>query len=301
MSDIVLVEAWRFPVKSCAGEQLHGQIEVTPMGIDGDRMFGVLDVDKQRLCSLKQPAYQPLAAVEARYRQNRLLLSHAALGDLLVDIRTGQATHESITVLDDKVGGVDQGDDAAEYFSRLLDKNCRLVGLPDGHSRSVDPDYRSDEHQTSYTDGYPLTLHTVASLDAVRKQLQVPANSDSMPSLNNRQVRSNLIINGEGFQEDHLRNIRIGSSALEIGKACTRCVMTELYVDDAGKVSRSPGTLGALRELGRYGFAGTNSTPKSIFAQNLLVAQPGVIAIGGDVTITHRSTDINWQSNQPTV
>lgn len=50
----ILAEAWRFPIKSCAGEPLLGEFLVTETGIEGDHEFGILDVAMNRLCSLKK-------------------------------------------------------------------------------------------------------------------------------------------------------------------------------------------------------------------------------------------------------
>lgn len=299
----ILAEAWRFPIKSCAGEPLLEEFVVTETGIVGDHDFGILDVAKNRLCSLKHPDDRPLAAVRASLDDERQILrfSHPTNGDEWVDVEEGypDSDGEDFTVLDDVVSGVYQGDDAADYFSELLHRNVRLVRVPDNHTRQVDPLFlpgRND--QTTFTDGYPLTIHTVQSMNMLQEKV-------TNQWISNAQIRSNLVIHyplaedwGLGAPEDRWREFQIGGIKVKIAKASSRCVMTELFVDpESGKVSRIHSTLGALKELGRVGFNGTCERPKPLFAQNALVLEPGVVCIRDAVEfdgIQAQNNAVNW-------
>ena len=297
----ILAEAWRFPIKSCAGQPLLGEFQVTATGIEGDREFGILDVEKNRICSLKNPKDRPLAAVVASFDEDRKILrfSHPTHGSDWIHAENGQPDFEDFTVLDDVVSGVDQGEGAADYFSELLHKYVRLVRVPQNHVRLVDPLYLPDRiDQTLFTDGYPLTIHTIQSMNMLR---------DSMPQvwLTNAQIRSNLIIHypvpddwSLGAPEDRWREFKVGGAELKVTKASSRCVMTELFVNpETGVVSRIPSTLDALKEMGRVGFNGTCEKPKPLFAQNTLILKPGTMCVKDPVSfagVGAQNNRVNW-------
>lgn len=231
-----------------------------------------------------------------------LRFSHPAHGSEWIDVEEGHPDsdyYEGFTVLDDTVSGVDQGDAAADYFSDLLHKNVRLVKTSQNHTRRVDPLFLTGRnHQTLFTDGYPLTIHTVQSMNMLQ---------EAMPQqwLTNAQIRSNLIIHypladnwSLGAPEDRWRAFKVGGVELQVVKASSRCVMTELFVNaETGRVERVPSTLTTLRELGRVGFNGTCDTPKPLFAQNTLVIAPGIMSLRDPVTfagLQAQSNPVNW-------
>lgn len=298
MSEGTLAEVWRYPVKSLGGEQLSGTVFVGPLGIIYDRQFGVLDVEKERLCSLKTPDYRQLGAVRASMinEDGQLHLEHPEHGELIVEPLIGHGDRRNIGVLDDQTSGVDQGDEAATYLTEYLalGRSFRLVRTAIGHERAVDPNYLNIRHYTSFSDGYPLTLHTVQAAAAVAAAV----GGEFVPG--SHQWRSNLVINapGDAFALDYWRQLRIARVSLDLPKASTRCIMTELYETKDGVIQHVGGTLQALRDLGRAGFNGTVKTPKPLFAQNAVVLEEGSLSDGDNVILAFADDLPNWTVDQ---
>lgn len=287
-----VAEVWRYPVKSLGGEQITGEVDLTLMGIEGDRSFGVVDLEKGRMCSLKTPSYRPLAAVRASLQENGDVLRLAYAGEELdVTTRRGGTGTTAFTIFDEQLFGLDQGDEPAKFFSDILKRKSRLVGLATDHDRQADPAYIEGRHQTSFTDGYPLTFHSQQSIEAVRRAV---IDDSYLPG--SEQIRSNLVLEGlNEFEEALLRHLLFESGAVAaVMKASSRCVMTETYVEADGSVVHKEGTLQALRYLGQFGLNGTTKRPKPLLAQNALVTRPGVISSGMRVDAPDKSSQPNW-------
>jgi epoxide hydrolase-like predicted phosphatase len=94
-----------------------------------------------------------------------------------------------VTVHRKECQGVDQGDEAAAWFSGLLDADCRLVRFTGRRATS------RGEGEVMYADGYPLLVISAESLDDLNTRLD-----DPLPM---NRFRPSLVIEGLGpYGED---------------------------------------------------------------------------------------------------
>ncbi len=243
---------WRYPVKSMQGEAREA-VDVGPLGIVGDRRWGVQVTESGRILSAK--------------REGRLLLGEAATTDTLaISLPSGQC-----------LAGVGPATDAA--LSTWLERPVRLIEADPDSAPTFESqaDQMDDASGTvtwqgrpgGFVDSSPIHLVTTASLRAVRNQ---------RPDLDwqIRRFRPNLLIDAPGDEriEDAWigRRCSIGSVEVEIVKACERCAMTTRM--QPGGVERQPGVLKHLiREAhGNFGVLGR-------------VVRPGPIGLNVAVTV----------------
>lgn len=107
---------WRFPVKSMVGESMS-ELEVTRRGVHADRLWAVHDVERN-------------ATISAR-RQPRLLQLRASYDGTPPPAAGPGRTHP--VIITDPTGAQHHSDDPAihQVLSEFLDRDVRLVGLPD--------------------------------------------------------------------------------------------------------------------------------------------------------------------------
>lgn len=215
----MVVHLWRYPVKSCGGEQ-RGDLEVVPDGIDGDRAWGVRSTETGRILTGRQVPELLMASVRVAGGVPELTLPD---GSTLVGC--GAAT------------------DAA--LSAWLGRGVELVeaaGAPRGRSQAfveaVDEDGESFEWELPegrFVDLLPLLVVTTASLDAGRA-LHPDGDWDV------RRFRPNLVVHadGDGFVEDAWagRAVRIGEVELDAVAPCSRCTM--VIRPQPGGIDRDP-------------------------------------------------------------
>jgi uncharacterized protein YcbX len=200
-----LTELWRYPVKSMAGERLEAAA-AEPDGLEGDRRFGVADLDTGHLLSAK--------------REGRLLLAAACLVDGAPRITLpggerldgpGRATDRALSEWLGRPVALVEASDEVPTFVAQEDED-------DDASRSVTWDGQPDR----LVDSSPLHLLTTASLRAMARQ---------RPDLSWHvaRFRPNLVVEAGGDEraEDSWLGAacEVGPVRLAITKPCTRCVM----------------------------------------------------------------------------
>ena len=261
-----------YPVKSC-GAVRHESVGVGAFGFDWDRRWMVVDADGKFVTQRSHPR---LALVRARVEGTGLFLDAPGAASLEVDLYKSRGPVGAATVWKDTVPAWDEGEAAAEWFSRWLGTTVRLARFPDDAVRPVNPVYSPEPARTAFSDGYPVLLATTASLDELNRRLAVRG---AMPVTLDR-FRPNVVVSGGGlepFAEDGWKRIRIGAVEFDVVKPCTRCVMTT--TDQTTAAIPEPGEpLATLATFRRW-------EGQVIFAQNLVHRGTGRIRVGDPVTI----------------
>lgn len=167
---------------------------------------------------------------------------------------------------------------ADAWFSKVLDKPCRLVFMPDTTRRTVDPTYAHHDEQgrpsvVSFADGYPYLLIGQASLDDLNRRLAEP--------IEMLRFRPNIVVSGSTpYDEDAWQAFTIGDMTFYGVKPCARCVLTT--IDPAtGQKGREP-----LHTLATY----RQWKHKILFGQNVLPGSTvgGVLRVGQPVAVVSR-------------
>lgn len=150
---------------------------------------------------------------------------------------------------------MDQGDEAAAWFSDWLGASVRLVHFADGYMRKLDPRYavNADDH-TGFADGYPILIISAESLRELNSRLERP--------LPMNRFRPNLVVKGcRPFEEDVWKQIRIGGVELAIVKPCPRCVVTTIDQETLAEGKEPLRTLHKFRQQAGGAMFGQNTIP----------------------------------------
>ena len=257
------------PVKSC--RPVHPESwSLAETGLELDRAWMLID-DTGRFISQRQ--VPGMAVIRTTINEDHILVEHPDLPALPIPrlMESGPETRAVRLHQADRLG-IDEGDLIANWFSRALGRNCRLVrSVPD-----VDP-WRNPEPEgeaanTRFPDLYPVLVANTASLEASFPDGRFPM----------ARFRPNLVIDSpEPFAEDHWLRLRIGDVELELVKPCARCKVTTIDQDTGQAGGPEP-----LQTLSR-----TRSwNNKAIFGWNALVRKPGMVRSGDPVQVLQNRT-----------
>jgi len=186
MTRLKVVQLWRYPVKSMAGERVTATA-VHATGFEGDRRWGVVDRETGRVLTAK--------------RDKRLLFASAHL------IATD---HVEIRLPDGSLA-----DDAA--LSRWLDRPVAVE-----RAGSVGGIYENPRDFKSETDWVTWQGPPEAWHDSARVSLVSTA---TLGHWDQRRFRPNVVLEGHGEDALVRHRIQIGGVALEVTKQIDRCVM----------------------------------------------------------------------------
>lgn len=254
-----------YPIKACRGIEV-GSACVERMGLEHDRRMMVVTPEGR---FLTQREYPRLALVAPKIIDGTLELSAPNYDSIQVGVQTS-GTPIHVDIWKSKgVHAIDQGEDAARWFSDWLGRQVRLVHFADGYRRKVNEQYavNADDH-TAFADGYPILLISEEGLQDLNSRLESP--------LPMNRFRPNLVVRGgEPFAEDTWNRIRIGSVELAVVKPCARCVVTTI---DKDTLERSKEPLKALAGYRRHQHG-------VIFGQNVIPLNEGRVGLGMTVEI----------------
>ncbi|MDY7106372.1 MAG: MOSC N-terminal beta barrel domain-containing protein [Actinomycetota bacterium] len=185
-----LLEIWRYPVKSLGGERLE-HAELTPLGIDGDRRWGVRDdATGNILTGRREPGLLMLSAVHQGPGERPLVTS--ASGDKL-----------------------DTDADLSDHLGRPV---TLLAAGDEGGTYEVPLDPGVEEDWASWQ-GPGLAWH-----DSPKSRVSL-VGTDTLRSWDIRRFRTNLVLRGGG--EDSLvgSRMQLGGATFDVTKPIDRCVM----------------------------------------------------------------------------
>ena len=255
-----------YPIKACRGFEVQSA-QVECMGLEHDRRMMVVTMEGK---FLTQREYPRLAHVIPALKDGTLTLSAPGYDSIHLGIRSTGTLWPVDIWRSTGVHAIDQGEEAAQWFSDWLGASVRLVHIADGYKRKLNPQYavHEDDH-TGFADGYPILLISEESLQDLNTRLvegPVPMN----------RFRPNLVVRGcEPYAEDTWNKIKIGDVELAVVKPCARCVVTTIDKETLEQGKEPLKTLGKYRkhELG------------AIFGQNVIPLNRGSLQLGMNVEI----------------
>ena len=254
-----------YPIKACRGVEVVSSC-VSRMGLEHDRRMMVVTPAGEFLAQREIPR---LALVAPKFKDEALELSAPNYESIQVAIQTS-GTSWPVNIWKSKgVYAIDQGDEAARWFSDWLGAEVRLVHIADGYKRLVNESYaiNEDDH-TAFADGYPILLTSEEGLDDLNAHLESPVPMN--------RFRPNIVVKGCGpFEEDTWNRIRIGDVELAVVKPCARCEVTTIDKETLAQ-SKEP-----LKTLGKY----RKQKLGAIFGQNVIPLNGGSIRLGMNVEV----------------
>lgn len=202
-----IAELWRYPVKSLLGERLPS-LSFVDDGVDGDRLWGILDRGDGRILTAR--------------REPRLLFAASCIGAGNVPLITlpdgrmltgrGPATDDALSAWLGKpvslVSAVELDASCAEYFADATDDSSQAIEwtMPKGR----------------FVDAYPVLVMSTAGL-------RDGAAAHTAGAWDVRRFRPNVLIemDGEGWLEDGWAelSLRVGTAQLAPRRRCIRCTM----------------------------------------------------------------------------
>ena len=272
---MIVSELCVYPLKSCQGISIK-QAEVRSQGFLGDRNM-MLVSSKGKFLTQRQ--YPQLAKVQVKIVEQNIILrvEDESLPPLTFTPNLTGAIIE-VEIWRDRLMAIDQGDEVAQWFHRLLNldltKACRLVRQSPKHIRLLDKKYPNDNDQPiSFADNYPIMLTNTASLEELNQRI-VEIHQQQKQAIPMNRFRPNIVVDTtEPFIEDNWSLIQIGDIRFTVKKPSSRCIITTIDQKQGTKnqLKEPLNTLGTFRQLSEQGV---------MFGENMIPQNEGIIQVG---------------------
>jgi uncharacterized protein len=214
-----------YPIKSCAGVNVTDGLLIET-GLEFDRAWMVVDAYGMFVSQRHLPR---MALIQPTLKSQEMVLRAPGMMALHVALDTVEKATE-VQVWDDKVAAYDMGDLAAQWFSDFLGQPLRLVRFDPEQKRLSDKAWTGDINaENAFSDGFPLLVTSIASLDEMNRRLRLAG----QPDITLARFRPNLVLDGlDAHGEDHLDEISFataeGEICLKLVKPCTRCTIPDV-------------------------------------------------------------------------
>ncbi|XP_002528142.2 mitochondrial amidoxime-reducing component 1 [Ricinus communis] len=213
-----------YPVKSCRGISVS-HAPLTPTGFRWDRNWMVLNDRGRARTQRNEPR---LALVEVELPQEAFLddweptkdsymvIKAPGMPVLKISLAKPQEISDGVSIWEWCGSALDEGVEAAKWFSDYLGKPSWLVRFNSGLEIRPVVDNYAPGHKVMFTDFGPYLVASQGSLDELNKHLKEPV------SIN--RFRPSILIDGcEPFSEDLWKEVRINKFTFEGVKLCARC------------------------------------------------------------------------------
>jgi uncharacterized protein YcbX len=265
MKTLSISQLFVYPVKSTGGLNVSS-LELDSRGPKFDRHWMLVDGKNRFLTQRKHPKMCMIGTV---INGQSLILT--APDKAACEVSGSTTVERIVQVWNDEVIALDCGDEVAGWLSDYLQKECRLVCMPEHSQRLVDPDFAADKQTVGFADGFPTMLVSQSSLDDFNSKLDSPIGMD--------RFRPNIVIDGcEPYAEDSWKQIQIGEITFSIVKPCARCIIPSINQQTGIK---QPEIIDALNTHRRR-------DNKTFFGQNAVHNQAGDISVGDAVILLRK-------------
>lgn len=255
-----------YPIKSLGGIEKQS-VEITATGFKHDRRWMLVDEQNRFLTQREHPQ---MALLQVGENTNGIFVFHKQhpLQSITIPFAMEYPKKISVTIWEDVCDALEADEEVNDWFSDMLQFNCKLVYMPDDTMRMVDKKYAANNEITSFSDAYPILIIGQASLDNLNEKL-----IDALPM--NRFRPSIVFTGGPAHIEDEMAAFTIEGIIFLGVKPCSRCVMTTIDQQTAA-AGKEP-----LKTLASYRMKNN----KIYFGQNVLQQQLGEIKIGDEIKI----------------
>jgi uncharacterized protein YcbX len=255
-----------YPIKSCAGLTLQearlGHAGLEHQGV-GDREWMLVDADGGRFLTQRQAP--------------RMALIRPALGDGVLRVEApgqdalpvpldgieARRAERAVQVWTHECLAIDEGDEAAAWFSAFLGRPLRLVRFDPAHRRASNREWTGEiEALNRFSDGYPILLISQSSLADLNDRLM----ENGREALPMNRFRPNIVLDGVGpYEEDYMEALAGNGVRLKPVKPCPRCPIPSIE-QTTGEFGPDP-----LDILSQY--RDDERTGGVVFGQNMVVLE----------------------------
>ncbi|HKT98684.1 MAG TPA: MOSC N-terminal beta barrel domain-containing protein [Paraburkholderia sp.] len=223
-----------YPVKSCGAIALD-RAQLEAKGLQWDRHWMVVDASGRFVSQREIAAMARMvpAFVEDGVRLTMTGADAPVDSPLLLPFTPrGNEARVQATVWNDTFEALDEGDEAARWFSRALGVPLRLVRFAPDVTRLASKKWTHDEDvPTQFADGFPLLVTSESSLADLNARLA----AKGVPPVPMSRFRPNIVVDGgDAFDEDFIDTLSIAGEAdakevvLRFTKPCARCPITTI-------------------------------------------------------------------------
>ena len=259
---------WIFPVKSCAGIAVR-ESRLLPTGLEWDRAWMVVDAQGQFVTQRDVP-HMVLVQPQIDAQAGLLRLSYPGLPALNVPLALpfmSAASQLPVQVWNSHLPAWDAGDDAAQWFTQALGRDCRLVRFDPAQQRLSSTRWTGGiRAPNQFADGYPLLVTTSAAFTALNERLQAQGRC----AVDGLRFRANLVLDGLAeHEEDFIDTLWVQAAepvAIRLGKPCARCPIPNIDPLTAHSSPEVGDTIAQYRQDARLDGAIT-------FGMNAVIAQ----------------------------
>lgn len=286
---IQVAELWRYPIKSCAGEQLF-TASISETGIEHDRDFMLVRAEDNSFITQRLPGMERLAAVQVHAGAAALRVSADGFGYQEIPVTPSADTLPVATAVHGKPCHGLELPDGSAFFSRLLDVPVRLLKADERQPRYLSEPYQRDNavNRVAFGDGFPFLLTSRASLRALHRMAGSPYGTVPM-----NRFRPNIVIDGAelaAFAEDYWLQLRIGPLAAFVVRACDRCSIPSII--QRGETAGQKGDIAVkaqfLKSRAGIDLAAPDQPKGRFFGQNLnhaLTSVGGLLRVGQQLEV----------------
>lgn len=242
-----IVSLHSYPLKSARACD-HAEATLGERGFLHDREWLVIDARGRFMTQRELPS---LARLVVTVGADTLRLQHADAAFALPHVAAGAA--REVRIWGSDCLGSDCGDAVAAWLSACLQQPVRLLRFDPARPRASNPAYTGDiVAHNAFSDGYPLLVANVASLQELNTRLAKP--------LPMNRFRPNIVLEGlEPWAEDRIAKLTVRGVRLRLVKPSVRCIITTTDQATGERMGEEPlRTLRAYRhnaELGGVCFA----------------------------------------------
>ncbi|HEX3789230.1 MAG TPA: MOSC N-terminal beta barrel domain-containing protein [Pseudonocardiaceae bacterium] len=262
-----------YPVKGCAGVSVP-HAEVISTGLRNDRLFMVVDAADGAFLSQRTTPAMAVVRTAVTADGSVLTLSAPTAGELTVPV-SPEGDRRAVSLFGKWFGsGVDQGEPAAEWFSTVLGRACRLVRTPPEHDRDGWGEFPG---KVGFADAHAVLVASLSSLDGLNERI-VKHGGKAVPM---NRFRPNLVVSGwpEPHTEDRVRRMSVGTVELAYAVRCVRCAVP-MVEQSTGRRS-GPEPIRSLAEYRREPEFGNGVS----FGMKAGVLRPGALAVSDAITV----------------
>lgn len=265
-----LTEINIYPIKSLKGISLK-EAKVENRGLEFDRRWMLVDKNNK---FLTQREFPKMATLSVEIRENELNVSNEK-GGILIPKKPEANETARVKIWSSSCRAEVYEREINEWFSDILQTDCRLVLMPEETQRKVNYFYAVHKTDTvSFADAYPFLLIGESSLKDLNRRLEkkIPMN----------RFRPNLVFNNsEPFAEDNWKKIKIGETVFHLVKPCARCVIPTIDQSSGVSDGKEP-----LKTLASYRIPKRSIKKKILFGQNMIAETGGgLLRIGDKVEV----------------
>lgn len=259
-----------YPIKSLKGISLKESF-VEQKGLRFDRRWLLVNGKNE---FLTQRDFPKMATLTVEVGENVMKVSNENKS-LEIPVTPSSGTSASVKIWSSRVRAIVYENNINDWFSDVLQTDCKLVSMPEETRRKVNYFYAvHKDDAVSFADAYPFLLAGENSLKDLNARLEnkIPMN----------RFRPNFVVSdGAAFAEDDWKKIRIGKTVFHVVKPCGRCVITTINQETGISDGTEP-----LKTLATYRIPKRSIKKKIMFGQNLIAETVGEnVKVGDKVEI----------------